>query len=189
MNKIASKEDLLQLWRRYNYGLGPFIVFGLIVSRTVQVFSRVTGTERPIWTYATGLGIAAEIFYCWFYAKAHGNSDLVPFELIVIAQILFLTLGLVIRLVFAWKGFGPTSFPASGKALLYEDCKNEIAAQIAADTTTALVLIVGLHMAGSPILAGWFQLALCWLLACHAFGMAQSPNPIRPSRFHFDSLN
>lgn len=154
--------------RSLRNGIGGFLIAGITVCRTVQVFSRTPGSAGSILVAAWAAGVLVQGFYFHGHMQLHGRVDLIPFELLIAIQAAWWLLGLVVTFARLYQG-SQASDSDLGRGVLtpYFPQLSSNAVGIVSDVSIGLLLAAAFRLFASPVQSNWYLVMVGWLLICH----------------------
>lgn len=148
-------------------GVGGFLIAGLAVCRTLQVFSRVPGTTGLYSQLAWLAGATIQGFYLFGHTEKYGRIDRISFESILTLQYLWWLVGVGIAV---WSSRRRTAnarlYP--GRGIFFAHWMRDDFAGLGSDAVIGIGLIVLFRVFGCPTLANWYSVILGWTVLCHA---------------------
>lgn len=154
--------------RSLRNGIGGFLIAGLTVCRTVQVFSRTPGSAGSIFVAAWAAGVLVQGFYFHGHMQLHGRVDLIPFELVIAVQSGWWLLGLLVTFARLYRGNQASDSELGRGALTpYFPQLSSYAVGIVSDVTVGLILAGFFRLFASPVQSNWYLVMVGWLLICH----------------------
>lgn len=161
----ACPDEAIQSIRN---GIGGFLIAGLAIGRTLQVFSRVPGSVGRNLVLAWIVAAFVQGYYMYGHLQLHGRIDALPFELLIAVQTGWWFVGLVLTAGHRFHQTQPhNSDLGCGVLSLYFPQLSPITAGIVSDVAVGLALAGLLRLCASPILSNWYLVMVGWILICH----------------------
>ncbi|MCD0458130.1 hypothetical protein [Roseiconus lacunae] len=193
-NKL-SEDYLKEEIKSARNGISGFLMLGFAVGRTVQIFSRRPGTSG-LWMLVAWLpGVGLQGFYLAGHAQKYGRTDATPFEWLIAFQALIWMYCLVVAVLQAtFRTSPPMKDIGTGVLGRYLPISLQNQSDPLSDAVVGIVLIMGLHLIGSPVQAGTYQVIVGWIMICHccvfyrdwSFRQRMRQTKARAGRWHED---
>ena len=164
-----SEEYLEEEIKSARNGFGGLLIAGFALARTLQVFSRTPGSCGVLLLAAWLAAVAVQAVYFQGHIEKHGVIDATPYHWMLVAQSLPWSVGCLMT-VFRSRRRRPIPDRELGRGILSSHLPklSITAAGVVSDIAIGCVLIVALHLLGSPVQAGWYQVITGWAVFCHS---------------------
>ena len=163
-----SEEFVKEEIKNARNGIGGFLIAGLAVCRTLQVFSRIPGSSGLWLSLAWMAGTVIQGFYLYGHVQKYGRIDAIPFEAFLTLQYLWWLADVAVRIWLSRKQSKPARL-YQGRGVFFRHWMRDDIAGPASDVVVGLGLILFFRLFGCPTLANWYSVILGWTVFCQGF--------------------
>ncbi|APZ93411.1 hypothetical protein [Fuerstiella marisgermanici] len=167
-----SEEFVKEEIKSFRNGIGGFLIAGLTVCRTLQVFSRIPGSSGLWLNLAWIAGAAIQGFYLSGHVQKYGRVDVISFEAFLTFQYLWWLVDVAIRIWFSRKRSRPARL-YQGRAIFFRHWMRDDIAGVASDVVVGVGMITFFRVLACSTLANWYSVILGWTVFCQGFLLAR----------------